>query len=43
MNDYIETVFEKAEPVQKDIIVNTVKPYETVISESAIAKAEKKL
>lgn len=41
VNDYIETVFEKAEPVQKDIIVNTVKPYETVISESAIAKAEK--
>ncbi|MEO4055050.1 nucleoid-associated protein [Solibacillus sp. CAU 1738] len=41
VNDYIETVFEKAEPVQKDIIVNSVKPYETVISESAIAKAEK--
>lgn len=41
VNDYIETVFEKAESVQKDIIVNTVKPYETVISESAIDKAEK--
>ena len=41
VNDYIETVFEKTEPTQKDIIVNSVKPYETVISESAIAKAEK--
>ncbi len=41
VNDYIETVFEGSDPVQKDIIVNSVKPYETVISESAIAKAEK--
>lgn len=41
VNDYIESVFEKADAVQKDIIVNTVKPYETVISESAIAKVEK--
>lgn len=41
VNDYIETVFEKADTVQKDIIVNTVKSYETVISESAIAKVEK--
>ncbi len=41
VNDYIETVFEAVEPVQKDVIVNTVKPYETVISESAIEKAEK--
>ncbi|QDP99616.1 nucleoid-associated protein [Lysinibacillus fusiformis] len=41
VNDYMETVFEEADPVQKDIIVNSVKPYETVISESAIAKAEK--
>lgn len=41
VTDYIDTVFEKADSVQKDIIVNTVKPYETVISESAIAKAEK--
>ena len=31
VNDYINQVFEEAEPVQKDIIVNTVKPYETVI------------
>lgn len=41
VNDYIEAVFEKADSVQKDIIINTVKPYETVISESAIAKVEK--
>ncbi|MEI4769983.1 nucleoid-associated protein [Psychrobacillus sp. FJAT-51614] len=41
VNDFIETVFEKADPVQKDIIVNSVKPYETVISESAIEKVEK--
>lgn len=41
VNDYIEAVFEKADSTQKDIIVNTVKPYETVISESAIEKAEK--
>ena len=38
---YIETVFEKADQVQKDIIINSVKPFETVISESAIAKIEK--
>ncbi|MEG0261322.1 MAG: hypothetical protein RR651_15775 [Lysinibacillus sp.] len=41
VNDYIETVFEKTESTQKEMIVNTVKPYETVISESAIAKVEK--
>lgn len=41
VNDYIERVFEKAVPAQKDIIVNSVKPYETVISDSAIEKAEK--
>ena len=41
VDDYIENVFEKADVVQKDIIINTVKPFETVISESAIAKAEK--
>ncbi len=41
VNDYIETVFEAVDSTQKDIIVNSVKPYETVISESAIAKAEK--
>lgn len=41
VNDYIETVFENTEPPQKDLIINSVKPYETIISESAIAKAEK--
>lgn len=41
VNDYIETVFENTEPPQKDLIINTVKPYETIISESAIAKVEK--
>lgn len=41
VNDYIETVFNHADAVQKDVIVNSVKPYETVISESAIAKVEK--
>ncbi|WP_277585413.1 nucleoid-associated protein [Psychrobacillus antarcticus] len=41
VDDYIDTVFEKTDPVQKDIIINSVKPYETVISDSAIAKAEK--
>lgn len=41
VNDYIKTVFDNTEPVQKEVIVNSVKPYETVISESAIAKAEK--
>ncbi|MDM5332202.1 nucleoid-associated protein [Ureibacillus composti] len=41
VNDYIDSVFQKVESVQKDVIVNTVKPYETVISESAIEKAEK--
>lgn len=41
VDDYIETVFEEPEDVQKDIIVNSIKPYETVISESAIEKAEK--
>lgn len=38
---YVEKVFEQVEDVQKDILVQTVKPYETVISESAIAKVEK--
>ncbi len=41
VDNYIETVFEKVESTQKDIIVNSVKPYETVISDSAIEKAEK--
>ncbi|RUL50794.1 nucleoid-associated protein [Lysinibacillus antri] len=41
VNEYIDSVFNQADSVQKDIIVNTVKPYETVISESAIEKVEK--
>ena len=41
VEDYIDTVFEQVEEVQKDVLVQTVKPYETTISESAIAKAEK--
>ena len=41
VDDYIETIFESTEPAQKELIVNSVKPYETIISESAIAKAEK--
>ncbi|MCM3388432.1 nucleoid-associated protein [Ureibacillus chungkukjangi] len=41
VDNYIDSVFKKADSTQKDIIVNTVKPYETVISEFAIEKAEK--
>lgn len=41
VSNYIDTVFENADSTQKDVIVNTVKSYETVISESAIIKAEK--
>ncbi|WP_431026927.1 nucleoid-associated protein [Lysinibacillus sp. LZ02] len=41
VNDYIDTVFEQTDSVQKDIIVNMVKPYETIISESALEKVEK--
>ncbi|WP_332645726.1 hypothetical protein [Lysinibacillus sp. 54212] len=41
VNAYIDSVFEKTDAVQKDVIVNSVKPFETVISESAIAKVEK--
>lgn len=41
VDDYIESVFTKVETEQKDVIVNTVKQYETIISDSAIAKAEK--
>lgn len=41
VDNYIDTVFEKTDSVQKDIIVQSVKPYETIISESAIAKVEK--
>lgn len=37
---YIEEVFNGPEEVQRDVIVNTVKPYETIISERAIEKAE---
>ncbi|AOV09062.1 hypothetical protein BI350_03215 [Sporosarcina ureilytica] len=39
---YIEKVFEAPDEVQRDVIVNSVKPYETIISESAIEKAEQK-
>ena len=42
VNHYIETVFEQADTTQKDIIINSVKPYETIISDSALEKAEKK-
>ncbi|MFA1738938.1 hypothetical protein [Lysinibacillus fusiformis] len=42
VDHYIETVFEQADATQKDILVNSVKPYETVISDSALEKAEKK-
>ncbi|WP_342514714.1 nucleoid-associated protein [Sporosarcina sp. FSL K6-1522] len=41
VDDYIETVFEGSDSAPKEIIVNSVKPYETVISESAIEKVEK--
>ncbi|BDH61799.1 hypothetical protein MTP04_19290 [Lysinibacillus sp. PLM2] len=41
VNDYIDKVFDQVETAQKDIIINSVKPYETAISEIAIAKAEK--
>jgi hypothetical protein len=41
VDDYIETVYEGTEPAQKEMIINSVKPYETVISDSAIAKVEK--
>lgn len=41
VDDYIEEVFETADEVKKSVIINRVKPYETIISESAIEKAEK--
>lgn len=41
VNDYIDTVFAQVDSTQKDVIVNTVKPYETVISDFAIEKSEK--
>ncbi len=41
VDDYLEKVFDVAEEGSKDVLVQTIKPFETVISESAIAKAEK--
>lgn len=41
VDNYIDIVFEKTDSIQKDIIVNSVKPYETVISESAIERQKK--
>ncbi|HWK21461.1 MAG TPA: hypothetical protein VNS08_00360 [Ureibacillus sp.] len=41
VNEYIESVFEKADSTQKDVLVNTVKPFETIISDNAIDKVEK--
>lgn len=38
---YIDHVFEVASEVQKDVMTQSVKPFETIISNSAIAKAEK--
>lgn len=40
VDHYIEEVFEKPEEVQREVIVNTVKPYETIISERAIEQVE---
>lgn len=42
VNEYIETVFDKTDSTQRELIINSVKPYETIISESALEKAEKK-
>ena len=41
VDPYIDNVFESVEDVQKDILKQTVAPYETDISDSAIAKAAK--
>lgn len=41
VENYIGKVFEQVEAVQKDVLTQTVKPFETIISESAIAKVEK--
>ncbi len=41
VDNYIDTVFEAPEESTRDVIVNSVKPYETIISETAIEKAEK--
>lgn len=41
VDDYIEAVFVGSDPVQKETIIHSVKPYETIISESAIENAEK--
>lgn len=38
---YMNEVFESVEAVQKDVFMNSVAQYETEISDSAIAKAEK--
>lgn len=41
LGNYIDKVFEQVEDVQKDVLTQTIKPYETMISDSAIAKVEK--
>lgn len=41
VNQYVSRVFEQADDVAKEIITQSVKPYETMISESAIEKVEK--
>lgn len=41
VSDYLDTVFEGTDVVSKELIANSVTPYETIISESAIEKAEK--
>lgn len=41
VDNYIDEVFDQADEVKRDVIVNTVKPFETIISDSAIEKAEK--
>lgn len=42
VDNFIDTVFKTPDEVHRDVIVNSVKPYETIISESAIEKAENK-
>lgn len=41
VDQYIDEVFGVPDEVQKDVITNRVKPYETVISEPAIEQVEK--
>ena len=41
VDSFIDSVFEDVTAVQKDVLMNTVKHYETDISETAIAKVEK--